>query len=419
MQRRRGYTLRYQRRKSDSTLESHSVGAEEEKSFRQTDRDVPFSVRLFLMISTRKDEHKMELKTPLYEQHVACGGKIVSFGGYLLPVEYGTGVIAEHTAVREACGLFDVSHMGEVLIQGTGALNTLNHLLTNSYDSLADGRVRYSPMCNERGGVVDDLIVYKIHDNCYFVVVNAANKDKDVAHMSANLLADTTLTDISDQVAQLALQGPRSKEILSDLVPAEAIPEKYYSFHKEPVMVCGVKCLISRTGYTGSWGYELYCGSDQAVTLWTRLLEAGKSYGLIPCGLGARDTLRLEASMPLYGHEMDDDVSPIEAALGFAVKLNKPEFIGREALLKPERNTRTRIGLKAVGRGILREHQTVLKDGKEIGHTTSGTFCPYLKNAYAMALVENGSAELGDTVEVVVRNRKVAAEVVALPFFKL
>lgn len=361
----------------------------------------------------------MEKKTPLYDQHVACGGKIVPFAGYLLPVEYGTGVIAEHTAVREKCGLFDVSHMGEVLIQGPGALAALNHLLTNSYDSLADGRVRYSPMCNAQGGVVDDLIVYKVKDECYFVVVNAANKDKDVAHMRQNLLPGATLTDISDQVAQLALQGPASKAILETLIPAEVIPAKYYSFHPERVCVCGVDCLVSRTGYTGSWGYELYCAAEDGPKLWQGLLEAGKPFGLIPCGLGARDTLRLEASMPLYGHEMDDDVSPIEANLSFAVKLDKPEFIGREPLLTPERNRRIRIGLKATGRGILREHQEMYKDGVQIGHTTSGTFCPHLKGAYAMALVEKGSAQLGDTVEVLVRNRKVTAEVVEMPFYKL
>lgn len=361
----------------------------------------------------------MEKKTPLYDQHVACGGKIVPFAGYLLPVEYGTGVIAEHMAVREACGLFDVSHMGEVLFQGPGALKSLNHLLSNDYTNLAIGRVRYSPMCNAQGGVVDDLIVYRCTEDSYFVVVNAANREKDVAHMKANLLPDTKFTDISDQVAQLALQGPKSKEILAGLVPEAVIPQKYYSFHPEKVSVCGVECIISRTGYTGSWGYELYCAADQGPILWKGLLEAGKDYGLIPCGLGARDTLRLEAAMPLYGHEMNDEISPLEACLDFAVKLNKPEFIGKEALVAAGAPKRTRVGLKATGRGILREHQEVLKDGVSVGHTTSGTFCPYLKGAYAMALVDAGSLVLGDTVEVLVRNRKVTAEVVPLPFYKL
>ena len=361
----------------------------------------------------------MEKKTPLYEQHLECGGKIVPFGGYLLPVEYPSGVIAEHTAVRETCGLFDVSHMGEVLLQGKGAVNSLNHLLTNEYSDLPIGKVRYSPMCNANGGVVDDLIVYRVNEECYFVVVNAANRDKDVAHMKANLLPDTQFTDISDNVALMALQGPKSKEIIASLLPAEQIPSKYYTFTPHRVSICGVDCLISRTGYTGSFGYEIFCAADDGVKLWQGLLEAGKEYGLIPCGLGARDTLRLEAAMPLYGHEMNDEISPLEAGLGFAVKRNKAEFIGKDPMVAAGTPAGTRIGLKATGRGILREHQEVLKDGVEIGHTTSGTFCPYLKGAYAMALVQNGSVSIGDEVEVLVRNRKVTAEVVALPFFKL
>lgn len=361
----------------------------------------------------------MEKKTPLYDQHLACGGKIVPFAGFLLPVEYSTGVITEHMAVREHCGLFDVSHMGEVLLQGPGALKSLNHLLTNDYTNLEIGRVRYSPMCNRTGGVVDDLIVYRVSEETYFVVVNAANREKDVAHMEANLLPGTKFTDISDQVAQLALQGPKSKEILASLVCEEVIPKKYYSFYPEKVSVCGVDCLISRTGYTGSWGYELYCAAEDGSKLWQKLLEVGKDSGLIPCGLGARDTLRLEAAMPLYGHEMNDEISPLEAGLDFAVKLGKEEFIGKEPLVAAGAPARTRIGLKAVGRGILREHQQVEKDGVEIGHTTSGTFCPYLKGAYAMALVDTGSVQLGDTVDVFVRSRKVTAEVVSLPFYKL
>lgn len=360
-------------------------------------------------------ETAMEKKTPLYDRHVALGGKIVPFAGYLLPVEYPGGVIAEHMAVREACGLFDVSHMGEVLLEGPGALASLNHLLTNDYTNLAIGRVRYSPMCNAHGGVVDDLIVYRLGEERWFVVVNAANRDKDVAHMRANLLPETKLTDISDRVAQLALQGPKSREILAGLLPEQAIPEKYYSFQTQPVTVCGVSCLVSRTGYTGSLGYELYCDAQDGPALWDGLLEAGNGL-LIPCGLGARDTLRLEAAMPLYGHEMDDGITPLEAGLDFAVKLQKPEFIGKEALTPPRR---VRVGLRATGRGILREHQTVFLGETEIGHTTSGTYCPYLKGSYAMALVTAGVLQTGDAVEVLVRNRRVAAEVVPLPFYSL
>lgn len=360
----------------------------------------------------------MEKKTPLYEEHLACQGKIVPFGGYLLPVEYPTGVITEHMAVREACGLFDVSHMGEIVLKGPGALKTLNHLMTNDYTNLAIGRVRYSPMCNQNGGVVDDLIVYRMAEDVFFIVVNAANCEKDDAHMRANLLPETQMENISAQVAQIALQGPNSKAILEKLIPAEQIPEKYYSFTRE-VSVGGIRCLLSRTGYTGSLGYELYCAAEEGPALWKLLLKTGAEDGLIPCGLGARDTLRLEAGMPLYGHEMDDTISPLETDLAFSVKLGKEEFIGKEAILAKGEPKRKRIGLKVTGRGIIREHQAVFAGGKQIGMTTSGTFCPYLKGAYAMALVDVDAAELGSTVEVDVRGRKVTAEVVAYPFYQV
>ncbi len=360
----------------------------------------------------------MEKKTPLYDQHVALGGKIVPFAGYLLPVEYPTGVIAEHNAVREGCGLFDVSHMAELLIEGPGALASLNHIITNDLTGMAIGRVRYSAMCNENGGVVDDLIVYRLSENAYLAVVNAANHEKDAAHMRANLLPNTTLTDLSEGVAQVALQGPKAKEILASLIPEELAPKKYYTFTPGRVSVKGVDCLISRTGYTGSFGYELYCAAEEGVALWNILLEAGKEYGLIPCGLGARDTLRLEAGMPLYGHEMTDEISPLEAGLEWAVKMNKEEFIGKQALVDKGTPARKRIGLKAIGRGILREHQEVMKGDVQIGATTSGTFCPYLKQSCAMALVENGSVEIGDHVDVMVRGRKVEAEVTDYIFYK-
>ena len=375
-----------------------------------------FSENLRLRAVTGRMAESMEKKTPLYSEHEALGGKIVPFAGWLLPVEYPTGVIAEHMAVRTACGLFDVSHMGEIVFSGPGALATLNHLLTNDYTNLAVGRVRYSPMCNAQGGVVDDLIVCRMAQDRFFVVVNAANCAKDDAHMRANLLPETEMENISDRTAELALQGPKSREILAKLTAEKSIPEKYYSFIPD-VDVGGVKCLVSRTGYTGELGYELYCDPSQAAGLWRSLLAAGKEEGLIPCGLGARDTLRLEAAMPLYGHEMDDTVSPLETGLGFAVKLEKPEFIGREALAAgaPKRE---RIGLRMTGRGIAREHQPVFAGGAQLGTTTSGTYCPFLKGAYAMALVPAGSLKPGSAAEVDVRGRRVAAEVVPLPFYR-
>ena len=359
----------------------------------------------------------MELKTTLYDTHVKYGGKIVPFAGYLLPVQYKTGVIAEHMAVRTECGLFDVSHMGEITCTGSDALKNLNHLLTNDFTVMYDGQARYSPMCNEEGGVVDDLIVYKIRDDHYFIVVNASNKDKDFAWMKEHEFGDAVFTDISDTVGQIALQGPKAHEILLKIAGEEMIPVKYYSCRADAA-AAGIPCIISKTGYTGEDGYELYMAADQAPAMWEALMEAGREEGLIPCGLGARDTLRLEASMPLYGHEMDDVITPLETGLGFAVKMKKEEFIGKKALEEKGEPERKRIGLKVTGRGIIREHQTVYAGGKEIGITTSGTHCPYLGYPVAMALVDKEFAEPGTCVEAEVRGRKVEAEVVALPFYK-
>ncbi len=357
----------------------------------------------------------MEKKTPLYDVHVQEGGKIVPFAGYLLPVQYGTGVIKEHMAVRKQAGLFDVSHMGEILFTGPGALATLNHLLTNDYTKMKLNKVRYGVMCNARGGTIDDLVVYKFGEEKYLVVVNASNKDKDYEHMKANLLSDTVIEDISDKVAQLALQGPAAPAILAKLTDPETLPKGYYTA-RENVNVGGIECMVSRTGYTGELGYEIYTAPENAVALWQLIREAGKEEGLIPAGLGARDTLRLEAAMPLYGHEMDEDVSPLEAGLDFGVKMNKEEFIGREALL--EQPKRMRIGLEVTGRGIAREHQDVYFNGQKVGHTTSGTHCPYLGKAVAMALVDkSGGLEIGSEVTVDVRGRMVACKVVELPFY--
>jgi len=341
---------------------------------------------------------------------------MVPFAGYLLPVQY-TDVIAEHMAVRNQAGLFDVSHMGEVIIAGPDALACINHLYTNDFTSMQDGRVRYSPMCNEEGGVVDDLIVYRMAADRYLVVVNAANRHKDVEWMKAHLTGDVTLEDRSDEYAQLALQGPKSREILARIMTEDEIPAKYYTF-RDDVTAAGAKCLVSQTGYTGEHGYEIYCRPEDAPGIWDALLAAGREDGLIPCGLGARDTLRLEAAMPLYGHEMNDTISPLETGLGFSVKMQKQEFIGKAAMLAKGEPKIRRIGLKVTGRGIIREHCKIFAGGHEIGATTSGTHCPYLGGAYAMALVDTEYAGEGTPVEAEVRGRKVAAEITALPFYK-
>ncbi|MBQ6126048.1 MAG: glycine cleavage system aminomethyltransferase GcvT [Erysipelotrichaceae bacterium] len=357
----------------------------------------------------------MELKTPLYDVHVREKGKIVPFAGYLLPVQY-EGVIAEHLAVRKQAGLFDVSHMGEITIKGPGALATLNHLLTNDFTRMSTGKVRYSVMCNENGGCVDDLLVYKFGEEDYFLVVNASNRHKDFEHMKKNILPDTEIEDISDTLAQVALQGPNSREIMKKVMKEEDIPEKYYTA-KRNVDIGGMDCIISYTGYTGEAGYEIYTANENAEKMWDLLRENGKEFGLIPCGLGARDTLRLEASMPLYGHEMDEVVSPLETGLDFGVKMDKKEFIGKQALLDRGEPKICRVGLTILDRGVLREHQDVYIGDEKIGHTTSGTFSPLLKTSIAMALIDKKHSALDTVVEVDVRGRRLKAKIVEMPFY--
>ena len=357
----------------------------------------------------------MEKKTPLYDVHVEAGGKMVPFGGFSMPVQYKAGVIAEHMAVREQAGLFDVSHMGEILLQGPDALENLNKIFTNSFDTMVDGQARYTALCNDNGGCIDDLIVYKKGENDYFLVVNASNTDKDFQWMKDHEFGDATFTNVSDEWGQLALQGPKAMDILRKLTVEEDIPAKYYHAVFGGV-VAGIPCVVSKTGYTGEDGVELYVAADKVVELWQKIMEAGAEDGLLPCGLGARDTLRMEAGMPLYGHEMDETVSPLETGLGFAVKMNKDDFIGKAALEAPA--ARERVGLKVTGRGIIREAQEVFVGEEKVGMTTSGTHCPFLGHPVAMALVEKGRLQVGDSVEVVVRGRRVAAEVVGLPFYK-
>ncbi len=355
------------------------------------------------------------LKTPLYAMHVRYCGKIVPFAGYLLPVQYETGVMKEHQAVRENVGLFDVSHMGEVLFVGPDALANIQHLLCNDFTSLQDGRVRYSPMLNPRGGVIDDVLVYRFSLAKYLVVVNAANRHKDVAHMLSARTGDVKIADISDSLCQLALQGPKAEALLGTLVPESMIPQKYYSFIPD-VSVGGVNCLVSRTGYTGEDGFEFYAAAGDAEKLFAALLAAGQPFGLALCGLGCRDTLRMEAAMPLYGHEMDDTVSPLETGLGRYVKMEKADFIGKQALLAAGEPKRARIGLKMLGRGIAREHFPVYAGDQPIGHNTSGTFCPTV-GPVAMALVDAKYQTVGNRLSVEIRGSRVEAEIVPLPFY--
>ncbi|MFV0353428.1 MAG: glycine cleavage system aminomethyltransferase GcvT [Oscillospiraceae bacterium] len=358
-----------------------------------------------------------ERKTPLYQSHVLAGGKMIPFAGYLMPVQYKTGVIAEHMAVRKAAGLFDVSHMGEIWMEGKGAINSLQHLLTNNMQGMQDGDCRYSPMCNQNGGTVDDLLVYRFSAEKYLLVVNASNKDKDFAWIQNNLKPETTVKDDSDNLAEIALQGPAALNILASLTNQEMMPQKYYTFVPQ-ITVAGIPCIVSRTGYTGEDGFELYCAADKGAELWDALLQKGEPQGLIPCGLGARDTLRLEAGMPLYGHEMDDEITPRQAGLGFFVKMDKEDFIGKAALEQAGTPSVRRTGLRLTGKGIARDGDSVLLNGQPIGRVTSGTMLTYAGYAGAMALINQDHRAEGTQVQIDVRGRLIDAEVVKLPFYK-
>ena len=392
----------------------------------------------------------MERKTPLYDVHVAEGGKMVPFAGYLLPVQYGTGVIQEHMAVRQQAGLFDVSHMGEILFTGPTALDTLNHLLTNDYSGMPVNKVRYGVMCNAQGGTIDDLVVYKFGEEAYLAVVNASNREKDYAHMAQNLLPGTKAEDISDTVAQLALQGPKAPAILKSLLPEDQIPKGYYTALPR-VEIQGIPCMISRTGYTGELGYEIYTANEDAPKLWKILREAGEAFGLIPCGLGARDTLRLEAAMPLYGHEMgvdpDGQRMPIFAVplAKFAVSFapQKGDFIGRKALERQfdafrrimNRDfsdctalPRRILPIALLDRGVMRAGMAVYRGEKQVGWVTSGTMVPYYvaegegletviteetaKRAIGLCYVDS-DVLTDDVVEVDIRGRRLKAVIPA------
>jgi glycine cleavage system T protein (aminomethyltransferase) len=357
-------------------------------------------------------------RTPLYEQHVALGARLVEFGGWEMPVQY-SGIMEEHRAVRTQAGLFDVSHMGEFKIEGPDALAFLQHLVPNDVSRLAMNQALYTQLCLPDGGTVDDLIIYHLADNHYMLVVNAANIDKDLAWVEQQAKGfDVQVTNQSDTTALLALQGPEAQAILQPLTKVELSTVRYY--HCEPGIVDGINCIISRTGYTGEDGFELYCAPADAPKLWNDLLAAGKERGLLPVGLGARDTLRLEAGYCLYGHELDEQTNPLEASLGWTVKLNKDEFIGRDALLKVKEQgpKRKLIGIEMIERGVCRGGYTLSEDDQHIGALTSGAPSPTLNKNIGMGYIEASHAVIGKTVYVDIRGKRTAALIVALPFYK-
>ena len=356
-------------------------------------------------------------RTSLYDTHIKYGGKMVPFAGWEMPIQYASGVISEHMAVRTACGIFDVSHMGEISVTGEDAEKFLNYILTNDFSGMLNGMARYSLMCNDDGGIIDDLITYRINENNFLMVVNAANTAKDMKWISSHIKCDVTIKDISSKIGQIALQGPNSLDVLKCIMDPTSIPEEYYCANYD-VDVAGVKSIVSKTGYTGEEGVEIYMPFDKAPVIWEALMDAGKDTGLIPCGLGARDTLRLEAGMPLYGHEMNEDITPREALLSIFVNMDKNDFIGKAAIEAKTPPMRRKVGLEVVDRGIIRENMEVYRDGNKIGYVTSGTMCPYLKKALGCAMIKADAFELGKDVEVDVRGRMVKARMIKSQFYK-
>ncbi|MBC1538451.1 glycine cleavage system aminomethyltransferase GcvT [Listeria seeligeri] len=354
-------------------------------------------------------------KTPIHPIYEKYGAKTIDFGGWDLPVQF-SGIKAEHEAVRTDVGLFDVSHMGEILVEGPDSTAYLQYLLSNDIEKIKIGKAQYNIMCYENGGTVDDLVVYKITETKYILVVNAANTEKDYEWMVKNVFGNVTVTNVSSMYGQLALQGPNAEKVLTKLTDIDLSSISFFGF-VEDANVAGVKTIISRSGYTGEDGFEIYMQSDDAV----KVFEAIMAEGVLPIGLGARDTLRLEAVLALYGQELSQDITPLEAGLNFAVKLKKEaDFIGKEALVKQKEAglTRKLVGIELIERGIPRHDYSVFQNDKKIGIITSGTQSPTLGTNIGLALLETPYTELGQEVEVGIRTKKIKAKVIATPFYK-
>lgn len=361
-------------------------------------------------------------KTPLNEVHRRMGARMVEFGGWEMPVQYGAGTIEEHMRVRTRAGLFDVSHMGEIEVRGPDAIAFINRLTSNNVAKLVDGQAQYSTLTTPQGTVVDDLLVYRLAADHLMLVVNAATTDKDW-HWIQQHKADekVELRNASDDFCQLAIQGPAALDVLQKLTKTALDEIKRYHFRAGEVG--GVASLVSRTGYTGEDGFEIYAPSDKAEHLWELLLEAGRygaPDGLLPCGLGARNTLRLEAAMPLYGHEIDETTTLLEAGLEWICKFDKGDFIGREALLKQKQEgvRRRLIGFEMIERGIARDGQEIVIDGQRCGRATSAGPAPYLKKNIGLGYVPVEHAGEGRRIHIDVRGRLLAAQIVPTPFYK-
>jgi aminomethyltransferase len=364
----------------------------------------------------------MALKTPIYDSHVERGGKIVEFAGFLMPVTF-EGIVAEHETVRTKVGLFDVSHMGEIFITGPGAVDFADYAVTNSVAKLEEGQICYTVCCNGKGRVLDDLLVYRFNDERILFVVNAVNVDKIFEHLKSIAPEGLKIENLTSGIGQIAVQGPAARDLLASdpffSAMAVGIKElgyyRFFTFEHE-----GYEILVSRTGYTGELGFEIYLPSKLTKGVWDGLLDRGEGYGAAPIGLGARDTLRFEPGYCLYGHELDEDTSPLEAGLSWVVKLKAGDFVGREALAaeKEAKPARKLIGLEVTGKGIPRQGFTVHHNGETVGKVTSGTFSPTLKKALAMAIVKRSVPKDAEGITIDIRGRAASAERTPLPFYK-
>ena len=356
-------------------------------------------------------------KTALNATHRAMSAKMVPFCGWDMPVEY-SGIIAEHMAVRTRAGLFDVSHMGRVEVEGHGALPLLQQISSNDVSKLQDGQAQYTALMNERGGMVDDFLIHKVSSEKYFLCINAARRTEDLDWIAKNNPSGVEVRNISDATSQLAIQGPRSAAILQPLASVDLSAIRYYWFTRGEVL--RVPCWIARTGYTGEDGFELYIPADQTERFWHALLEAGKPEGTLPCGLGARNTLRLEAGMLLYGHDMNGETTPLEVGLGWITKLDKGPFLGSEVLQRQKREgvSRKLAGFRMIDRGIARDDAPVYKDEQLVGKVTSGSHAPFLKQNIGLAMLPSGLAKLGERIDIQIRGAMAAAEIVPTPFYR-
>lgn len=357
-------------------------------------------------------------KTKFYSVHEKLSAKLVDFAGFKMPVQYSS-IIAEHKTVRSAVGVFDVSHMGEVFIRGDKALDFVQHITINDASLLNDGRVQYSAMCYHDGGIVDDLLVYRISQKEFMIVVNASNKDKDFAWMKDNNPFGVDIVDESDDYSLLAVQGPKSHEVVQKIC-SKPLDLEYYHFFS--AKVANVDMIVSRTGYTGELGFELYFKGDEATAekVWSNLFEAGKDQGIQPVGLGARDSLRLEKGFCLYGNDIDQTTNPLEAGLGWITKLKKPSFIAKDILLKVKEEglERKLVPLVSEDKAFPRHGYDLTVNGKKVGHITSGTVSPILEKAIALGYVETKHANEGNQINFLIRGKEIPAVITKLPFVK-